>query len=255
MVKVKEDMTGWIMSEHGVPDSRLTVIKQTEDYVTPNGKHYAQWICECSCEKHNKINVISTHLKNGHTQSCGCLHKEIVQETNKKKHKENKYDLSNDYGIIWSHNTNQEIYFDLDRANEVLQYGWSIGINGYPVAKIDNTLVTMHMFLGYKHHDHHNRNKLDNRKENLVKCTQQENSCNRSLASNKTSNVTGVSWHKNAHRWIARIRYNGENIYLGSFINKKDAIIARLEAEKQYFKEFAPQKNLYEKYNITIQND
>ena len=28
MVMVKEDMTGWIMAEHEVPDSRLTVIKQ-----------------------------------------------------------------------------------------------------------------------------------------------------------------------------------------------------------------------------------
>ena len=27
MVKVKEDMTGWIMSEHGVPESRWTVIR------------------------------------------------------------------------------------------------------------------------------------------------------------------------------------------------------------------------------------
>lgn len=31
MVKVKEDMTGWVMNEHGFPDSRLTVIKQVED--------------------------------------------------------------------------------------------------------------------------------------------------------------------------------------------------------------------------------
>ena len=28
MARVKEDMTGWIMSEHGVPDSRLTVVCQ-----------------------------------------------------------------------------------------------------------------------------------------------------------------------------------------------------------------------------------
>ena len=44
MVKVKEDMTGWKMWEHGVPDSRLTVIKQVEDYVTPKGQHHSQWL-------------------------------------------------------------------------------------------------------------------------------------------------------------------------------------------------------------------
>ena len=29
------DMTGWVMKEHGIPDSRLTVIKRTEDYIAP----------------------------------------------------------------------------------------------------------------------------------------------------------------------------------------------------------------------------
>ena len=42
MVKVKEDMTGWVMSEHGVSGSRLIVIRQAEDYVSPNGTHYAR---------------------------------------------------------------------------------------------------------------------------------------------------------------------------------------------------------------------
>lgn len=29
----KIDMTGWVMKEHGVPDSRLSVIKEVELYV------------------------------------------------------------------------------------------------------------------------------------------------------------------------------------------------------------------------------
>ena len=52
LVKVKEDMTGWVMAEHGVPDSRWIVIEQAEDYITPSGHHVAQWLCECNCEKH-----------------------------------------------------------------------------------------------------------------------------------------------------------------------------------------------------------
>lgn len=35
------------------------------------------------------------------------------------------------------------------------------------------------------------------------------------------------------------------------FNEKKDAIIARLKAEKQYYGEFAPQKHLYQEYGIT----
>lgn len=30
MVKVKVDMSGWIMSEHGVPESRIKVIRQVK---------------------------------------------------------------------------------------------------------------------------------------------------------------------------------------------------------------------------------
>lgn len=33
----KIDMTGWVMAEHGVPDSRLTVIKEVEPHITKGG--------------------------------------------------------------------------------------------------------------------------------------------------------------------------------------------------------------------------
>lgn len=49
MVKVKEDMTGWKMWEHGVPNSRLIVIKQVDDYVSLKGEHRAQYLCKCNC--------------------------------------------------------------------------------------------------------------------------------------------------------------------------------------------------------------
>ena len=46
-------------------------------------------------------------------------------------------------------------------------------------------------------------------------------------------------------------RYRNKNVlHLGYFYNINDAIIERLKAEKLYFKEFAPQQHLYEKYGI-----
>lgn len=33
----KIDMTGWVMKEHGVPESRLTVIEEVEPYISPGG--------------------------------------------------------------------------------------------------------------------------------------------------------------------------------------------------------------------------
>lgn len=68
MVSVLEDLTGRAFG-------LLTVVKQTEDYITPNGRHHAKWECICSCEEHNTIHVLGTNLRNGNTTSCGCIHK------------------------------------------------------------------------------------------------------------------------------------------------------------------------------------
>lgn len=38
------------------------------------------WECECSCEQHTHIIVKAGNLRSGNTQSCGCLHKEIIQQ-------------------------------------------------------------------------------------------------------------------------------------------------------------------------------
>lgn len=82
----KIDMTGWIMSEHGVPDSRLTVIKEVEPHISSGGNKSIQYLCECSClsddGKHPTIIVRGAHLRNGNTKSCGCIVKEKIIERN-----------------------------------------------------------------------------------------------------------------------------------------------------------------------------
>ncbi len=49
--------------------NQLTVIRI--DGKDAWGKY--RWLCQCACG--NKTTVIATHLKNGHTKSCGCLAK------------------------------------------------------------------------------------------------------------------------------------------------------------------------------------
>ena len=253
MVKVREDMTGWVMKEHGVPNSRLTVIKQADDYVDRNGAHYAQWVCQCNCEEDKQIIARGTDIRNGHTLSCGCWKIEICSDVNKKT---NKYDLSGEYGILWSTNTNEEIYFDLEDASNILQYCWNVSPQGYAVTNINKKRMSMHKLLGCKRYDHINRNKLDNRKQNLRYCTEQENNMNKSMPSTNTTGVMGVTYRDNMGKFQAQLGLNGKCIYLGIYINKDDAIKARLTAEARYFKEFAPQKHLFEKYGIiTQQND
>lgn len=46
MVKVKEDMTGWRVWEHGISDIRLIIKRQVENKILPNGDHLVMWECE-----------------------------------------------------------------------------------------------------------------------------------------------------------------------------------------------------------------
>lgn len=50
---------------------RLTVLSYASK---SNKKNY--WECVCACGK-NKV-IVGSNLRNGHTQSCGCLHKETM---------------------------------------------------------------------------------------------------------------------------------------------------------------------------------
>lgn len=240
MVSVRDDLTGRKIE-------RLYVIERAPDYVNSKGVHFARWRCQCDCGS-EPIIVWHSSLQYGNTSSCGCLKEERIKETQKK---ENKKDLSGLYGIIWSTNTNEEIYFDLDVADIILQHTWYVDAYGYAVTNIDDTQVKMHILLGYKWHDHHNRNRLDNRSKNLVSCTIQENNRNKSIRSDNTSGIIGVNWNKNRNKWVARI-YPEKNKEkrLGYFDNKDDAIVARLNAEVKYYGKFAPQRHLFEKYNI-----
>ena len=71
--------------------------------------------------------------------------------------------------------------------------------------------------------DHSNRNPLDNRWKNLAASSQEENMKNRSMSSNNTSGVTGVSWHKASGKWQARVKIDGKQKCLGCFTDLQEA--------------------------------
>lgn len=241
MIKVKEDMTGWIMSEHGVPESRLTVIRRIEDKIRPNGTPEAQWLCQCSCGS-EPIGLIGARIRSGHTKSCGCLHRERL-------FKENKTDLSGEYGVLWTTNTNEEVYFDLQYADQILKHTWFSDGQGYPTTKIKGKKIRMHAFLGYKGYDHKDRNQRNNRVDNLRPCTQQENMRNRSQKKGCKNKYIGVV-RTSSGKWQATITINRKQKHLGCYLTEKEALIVRLRAEKEYFAEFAPQQCLFEEFGI-----
>ena len=88
--------------------------------------------------------------------------------------------------------------------------------------------------------DHINHNGLDNRRCNLRVCTNYQNQANRKKRmTQSTSKYKGVSWKKSEGRWIANIRINGVNKYLGSYKNEKEAALAYNKALNNSFGDFA----------------
>lgn len=91
----KIDMTGWIMKEHGVPDSLLTVIKEVEPHITSGGNKQIQYLCKCNCGK--EVVLKGSAIRNGNTKSCGCLKKKKLAERNAKN---SSVKVGNRYGKL-----------------------------------------------------------------------------------------------------------------------------------------------------------
>ena len=231
MRALKYDMTGWKMWEHGVPDSKIEVISK--------GSSTNLWVCKCHlCGTIKEIN--GYHLRKGMVKTCG-------------EHRiHNTYDLSGEYGICYTAK-GTPFYFDLEDYDLIKDYAWYERL-GYAVCKQESVFFSM-QDLVFPHSeefvvDHIYGNRNDNRKAFLRLATRTQNNQNKRLRSDNTSGVTGVNYHKKRNSWVARIRVNKQEIRLGYFVTFESAVRARLQAEKEYFGEFAPQKNLFEKYNI-----
>lgn len=246
MVKVKEDMTGWKMWEHGVPDSRLTVIRQIDDYINPTGKHYARYECVCDCGSDKLIKATAAQLRNGQTKSCGCLKTDRIKETKKKY---NSYDLSGQYGVCYL-DDGSEVLFDLEDYEIIKDFHWYLDTKGYVQSRPPKgecvKHVSMHrLVMGVNRTnpeveiDHIEHNKLDNRKSKLRKTTKSQNMQNQKTNIKNTSGVKGVSWCKATSKWRAYIQINRKHINLGRFDSFDKAVIARREAEEKYFGEYS----------------
>ena len=153
----------------------------------------------------------------------------------------------------YTSNTGNIFYFDLEDFDKIKDYCWSED-GGYIKTResISGKSVYLHVLcFGKKKKkvvDHVDRNKFNNRKSNLRFTSDRYNIINSSIRSTNSSGIIGVSKYRK--KWRARIVVNYIEIALGNFTDKKEAIVARLKAEKKYFKEFAPQRHLFEEYNI-----
>lgn len=192
------------------------------------------WNCVCDCGK--SVVVRGSSLRNGMTQSCGCLHKEAFA----KYRRTNEYAIDGDIVRVKLDNKNAEMICDIDDWERLKQYRWRLGNNGYAETSSINGVVTpYHHFVidcpPGMYRDHINRNRLDNRKTNLRILNPFESVLNRGLSKNNISGYRGVTYSKRYKKWVAQITYQRKNHVLGRFENIEDAIEARKQGEIEYF--------------------
>lgn len=145
--------------------------------------------------------------------------------------------------IIFANGNNgvkHEIIIDKKCLDVVNKYKWFVMDQGYAVTKFNNKRIYMHhLFIkkGKYDVDHINRNKLDNRVENLRAVSRGMNIINTDVRKNNTSGITGVYFLKKENLWTAAITHNDKKYYLGRFKLLEDAILARKHAEEFLFGE------------------
>ena len=87
--------------------------------------------------------------------------------------------------------------------------------------------------------DHIDRDRSNNKIENLRAATSTQNQGNRSLNKTNTSGFRGVGWHKKYNKWVARISINGKLKNIGQFNCIEDAKAAYRKEAIAHFGEFA----------------
>lgn len=160
--------------------------------------------------------------------------------------KRNKYFIDGDIVTGFTHK-GEPFIFDFIKFNEIVKYSWLMDNEGYIfscVKDADGKLkkLRMHRFildLGNDYTllpDHINRNRNDNRRSNLRLVNSSENGFNRDISISNKSGITGVFYRERigkTPKWIASINIKGICKQIGQFNTKDEAIVRRLEAEKE----------------------
>jgi hypothetical protein len=141
---------------------------------------------------------------------------------------------------------------DDEDYDDLIKMKWYAAKDGYAAKGIPHphrsgktSRLLMHRkIMGLEHGDprevdHINRNRLDNRRENLRICSAAENNRNVSLRKDNASGRKGVSLHKRSGKWQANIQVDGKFKYLGLYSSIDDAYRVYCDAAEKLHGSFA----------------
>jgi hypothetical protein len=203
------------------------------------GRYLWEFRCECS----NVVVRAPHHITPGATSSCGCA-------------PQGRHRIPSAITIIGDGTAEitlsgkhaQGRVAIIDEADVLLVsgYHWMCKPGHqtfYAVARVKRVQVKMHrVIMGLKdphrHIDHHNRNGLCNRRENLREATPMQNTQNAAKYRGTKSIYKGTS-QRASGRWSAYVSFNKIRMWLGTFPTEEAAARAYDAKARELFGEFA----------------
>ncbi len=122
------------------------------------------------------------------------------------------------------------LYWREDRGNHI-KAGTEAGTfrHGYVQVSLKGRAYPAHRLIWVMHGnapaetiDHINRDRSDNRIENLRPATKGQQLFNTGLRPNNKSGIKGVSWHKDAQAWRGQVSFQGKAYTAGVFDSKEE---------------------------------
>ena len=207
-------MGDWTMSEN-IKDMTPKLIGETwRKYPTETSMQKATYgLFECQyCGE--EFEARTTHIKRGHTKSCGCLSGE--------KHGLTSHKFYN----TWKHmvdrcsNPNNKDYIHYGARGIIVCEEW----------------LDIRNFVDWAERTYPNTkgvslDRIDNGKgyspENCRWADATTQILNQRKRKDNTSGYTGVTWYNKNNNWVAKIKSGDFYIYIGSFPTIADAVLAR----------------------------
>ena len=87
--------------------------------------------------------------------------------------------------------------------------------------------------------DHKDRNKQNNRIDNLRECTSYQNNIHRVGNCKSTSKYKGVSWSTARKKWVAQAKVEGHMYFIGRYMDEVEAAEAYDAFVQNWHREFA----------------
>jgi hypothetical protein len=192
------------------------------------GINMTRWLCICECKKETVVN--GNDLKNGHTQSCGCLlnHENRSKRSYKHGHSHRSAEYNCWANLISRCTNHKNIGFE--------NYG------GRGITVCDRWLNSFEDFLndmGTRPSDKHSIDRIDVNGDyepsNCTWSTREVQARNTRIPKNNNSGYRGVKWDKDRGKWLASINVNRKRIFLGLFKDLEEAARVRIQAEEEYW--------------------